>query len=790
MDEKYQQWASRLAGLAHAASRSLRGLLLSMPARVIHFLARLYPIDDSAFSRWNRLLCTDLDGTMFPLKGTGCAKCMLRFKLLLETNPKVALCYVSGRDLELALEAIRAHSLPVPDFIICDVGTSIYRREESEWALDWGWRAALVEEWPEGTTGRIISLLDGVGGLSPQPAQKQGKFKASFYLRPEHRHRALTAMRQRLRGAGIRHTVTISKGAQSSLLVDLLPPGASKEKAVRKLAADNHIGYSNAVFAGDSGNDYSILASNLKAILVSNAEPVVRREVLKKASKTRTRHLVYAARGRFDCERGQEVCGVLEGALHYKVFSQKRGLRVQMHSIHGLVNGAYSDLGRDEDTGGQVVYVVELAKALGGLPEIEGVDLFTRRIRDRNYPHYSRRVEYLNKKARIVRVPCGPDSYVKKTGLWPFIGEYVAGVLEFNKSDGIRPDVIHGNYADAGLAGAKLAAVTGAIFVFTAHSLARPKMEKMGVNEGNYAEFDREFNFTKRLAAEQAAIDAADAIITSTSEEIDMQYGGYRIDRRKFHVVAPGVDLSQFHPPHGSKAPKEELVSTSLKGLSQPSKPVILAISRLDRRKNVPALVSAFCNSSRLPRMANLVVLTGMKKNAVGEQRQIFSELERIIRKTGRRDSVSLVNFVDARGGLGELYRLVARSRGVFANPALIEPFGLTVLEASACGVPVIATKYGGPSEVITDGENGLLVEPGSQKEIEEAIYRVLSTPMLWDKLSRNAIVNASRFSWRETALKEAEIFEKLAEGRLHRSISPAIGRMSEEGSRRQGSGN
>ena len=86
----------------------------------------------------------------------------------------------------------------------------------------------------------------------------------------------------------------------------------------------------------------------------------------------------------------------------------KSGLYIQLFSIHGLIRGNNPELGRDADTGGQVIYVLELAKYLGSLPDVDQVDLVTRLIDDKTVsPDYSVPVENLSNKTRIVRIQCG-----------------------------------------------------------------------------------------------------------------------------------------------------------------------------------------------------------------------------------------------------------------------------------------------------------------------------------------------------------------------------------------------
>mgnify|MGYP001339365011 CR=1 FL=1 len=137
-------------------------------------------------------------------------------------------------------------------------------------------------------------------------------------------------------------------------------------------------------------------------------------------------------------------------------------LYIAMLSLHGLVRGERIELGRDADTGGQVQYVVDLARALSAHPDVGRVDLFTRQVFDRKVdPEYAQPVERLAERAWLVRVPFGPGRYLRKEALWPYLDELVAGVLAHVRRIDHFPDLIHGHYADAGLAATRLAGLLG-----------------------------------------------------------------------------------------------------------------------------------------------------------------------------------------------------------------------------------------------------------------------------------------------------------------------------------------
>ena len=144
---------------------------------------------------------------------------------------------------------------------------------------------------------------------------------------------------------------------------------------------------------------------------------------------------------------------------------KNNGLYLQLISIHGLIRGHSLELGRDADTGGQTKYVVELARALAACPEVAQVDLVTRLIHDRTVSgDYSRPIEDIGGRARIVRIQCGGRKYLRKELLWPHLEEFIDKTIKFITSQPRSPDIFHGHYADAGYVAMQLAAAFDAPF--------------------------------------------------------------------------------------------------------------------------------------------------------------------------------------------------------------------------------------------------------------------------------------------------------------------------------------
>lgn len=443
----------------------------------------------------------------------------------------------------------------------------------------------------------------------------------------------------------------------------------------------------------------------------------------------------------------------------------KDGLYVQLFSIHGLIRGVAPELGRDADTGGQVKYVLEFARTLAGREEVGQVDLFTRLVEDKTVsPDYAGEIEHLTDKARIVRIQCGGRRYMRKELLWPHLEEFIDKTIKFLKKQQRVPDIFHGHYADAGYVAMELANAFDRPFVFTGHSLGRNKRDKLLADGLSLEKINRHYHIDTRVHVEEDIIANAGLIITSTQQEIDRQYGLYRnFEKGRYVVIPPGIDLDVFYPYYNYRIDVEHINEEAkqaryalLKELQRfwrhPEKPFILALCRPDHRKNITGLIEAYGTNRELQAIANLAVFAGIRQDisAMEEnEREVLTDMLLQMDRFDLYGKLAIPKKHDFATEVPELYRLCAESRGVFVNPALVEPFGLTLIEASACGLPIVATNDGGPVDIVSNCNSGVLVDARRYSEIGEAIKSILIDDQLWDRFSNNGITGVrNHYSW------------------------------------------
>ena len=208
--------------------------------------------------------------------------------------------------------------------------------------------------------------------------------------------------------------------------------------------------------------------------------------------------------------------------------AQGEGLYVCMLSIHGLIRGHELELGCDADTGGQTKYVVDLARALARHPQVDQVDLVTRRIVDEAVsPDYSETEEALGDGARIVRIECGPSEYIAKEQLWDHLDNFTDNLTDWLNRQSRFPSLIHSHYADAGYVGVRLSNLLSVPLIHTGHSLGKDKRKRLLASGSTGEEIDKTYNMGRRIDAEEELLSNADLVITSTNNEIDEQYALY-----------------------------------------------------------------------------------------------------------------------------------------------------------------------------------------------------------------------------------------------------------------------
>ncbi len=412
--------------------------------------------------------------------------------------------------------------------------------------------------------------------------------------------------------------------------------------------------------------------------------------------------------------------------------------------------------------------MVELARALAQQPGIGRVDLLTRLVEDSAVDgDYAQPEERLSDGVRIIRIEAGPAGYTPKEALWDHLDAFVDNALNYLQQQPQQPAILHSHYCDAGYVGSRLSHMLAIPLIHTGHSLGRVKRRRLLATGLHSTQIDERYNMSRRIEAEELTLATAERVITSTHQEIEEQYELYDYYQpEQMRVIPPGTDLSRFYPPDGGEW-QTAIAAEINRFLRQPEKPIILALSRADARKNIAALVTAYGENEVLQKQANLVVVAGNRDDIsdldVGAQ-EVFNELLFLIDRYDLYGKVAYPKHHSA-DEVPQIYRLAATSGGVFVNPALTEPFGLTLIEAAATGLPVVATEDGGPNDIIKNCRNGLLIDPLDSEAIAKAICAVLLLEGQWQQYSLNGVDGVrEHYSWAGHAKAYLEMIRPIVE--------------------------
>lgn len=458
------------------------------------------------------------------------------------------------------------------------------------------------------------------------------------------------------------------------------------------------------------------------------------------------------------------------------------------------------------DTGGQVVYILDQVRALEkemrkrlheqGLEIEPKILVVTRQIPEAPQgTTCDQRLEAIvgTENACVLRVPFRYEHgevvphWISRFEIWPYLEKFTDDVAkELMAELGGRPDLIVGNYSDGNLVASILSHNLGVTQCNIAHALEKTKYL---YSDLYWKDNDPQYHFSSQFTADLIAMNAADFIITSTYQEIAGtadslgQYESYcaftmpdlyrvvngiDIYDPKFNIVSPGADADVYFPYtentrrlSGLHDEIEQLIfggqDHDARGeLAVKDKPLLFTMARLDHIKNITGLVEWYGQNTRLREAANLLVIAGYidaNNSDDQEERAQIARMHQLFDEYGLEGQVRWLGVRLDKKMSGELYRYVADHHGAFAQPALFEAFGLTVIEAMVSGLPTFATCYGGPLEIIEDRRSGFHIDPNHGKKsadiIADFFEKCQQDHDYWQQISTGAVERVkARYTW------------------------------------------
>lgn len=381
------------------------------------------------------------------------------------------------------------------------------------------------------------------------------------------------------------------------------------------------------------------------------------------------------------------------------------------------------------DSGGQNVYVAQTARLLA--ESGHDVTVFTRRTDGAQAEAVT-----ISPRQRVVHVTAGPAREVPKEHLFPYMGRFADEVEAFMRRSGI-PDVVHAHFWMSGMVASELRRRLGIPFVITFHALGLVRRHYQGDADG----FPEE-----RADIERQLMAEAERVIAECPQDVADMTGLYGVNRAKLVEVPCGFDAEELGPVDRSAA-RERL------GIP-PNATVVLQLGRMVPRKGVDDAIRGFARAVRHVDGSSLLLVVGGSVSGTsvttsGEGARLLG----VAREEGVEDRVRFLGS-RSRSELRYLYS----AADVFVSVPWYEPFGITPVEAMACGVPVVGSRVGGVKYTVADGVTGLLVEPRRPNAVAAALVRLLRDGRMRERMGRAGMARANAmFSWqRVTAALEA----------------------------------
>lgn len=413
-------------------------------------------------------------------------------------------------------------------------------------------------------------------------------------------------------------------------------------------------------------------------------------------------------------------------------------MQIAAIALGGCLRAPPVAYGITEDTGGHITYVLGAMTAISRHVGVTSGEIFTRLFDDERLGAvHGQKTEPVAENLRITRIDSGNRRYLSKEALAQDRGAFTRALIAELEAREDRPDLIWAHFADAADVARQVREALGIPFIYTAHSLA--------IDKRDHCADAPDLSF--RIAEEDRAIRAADAVVGSSRDECERQLRLYpSADVGRIHRITPGVVAPPALDPVADALARETLAPF----LRDMTKPLVLAVARPVRKKNLPRLIEAFAADPHLRQNANLAVIAGLRSGLASgesEQREVLHAIVDAIDRHDLHGRVAWPRTHDQQTIAG-LYAWARRTRGVFVNAALTEPFGLTLIEAAAHGVPVVATRHGGPVDIVGDLGHGILVEPTDTAAIGQAIISLLTDRDRWDAHSRSALDGIRDWNW------------------------------------------
>jgi len=417
-----------------------------------------------------------------------------------------------------------------------------------------------------------------------------------------------------------------------------------------------------------------------------------------------------------------------------------RPMRIAMISEHASPLAAIGGV----DAGGQNIYVSHVSQCLARAGH--QVDVLTRR----DSTHLAARVD-MRPGVRVIHIEAGPPCHIPKEELLQHMPEF-SRVTERLMRNSVPYDVVHAHFFMSGWVARRVQQHVGTPFVMTFHALGLVRQQ----HQQEADTFPRE-----RVSIEHELVTHADALIPECPQDRADLVRLYGADPARMTMVPCGFDAQEF-------APMRRATARGALGMAS-DEFVVLQLGRLVPRKGIDNVIRSI---AELPRSipVRLVVVGGESRNPEDDRSFEMRRLQQLASDIGIADRVTFVGHRD-RFELRQYYA----AADAFVTTPWYEPFGITPLEAMACGTPVIGSDVGGIKYSVQDDITGYLIPPRDPKALALKLATLWANPLKARAMGRAGLVRARKmFTWEQVATELTEVYGQARRRRPKRIAVPA----------------
>ena len=390
------------------------------------------------------------------------------------------------------------------------------------------------------------------------------------------------------------------------------------------------------------------------------------------------------------------------------------------------------------DAGGQNIAVAELALHLTKLGH--QVDVFTR-WDDARQPQ---RVLW-QAGIRVIHIQAGPLAPMAKEDLLPHMDEFAQGMIHFFRQQPQPYTLIHAHFFMSGYVACQIKQQLGIPFVVTFHALGEVRKRSQGTADRFPAE---------RLSIEQQVIQQADATVALCPQDRDDLLELYGANPLRIATIPNGFNPHQFYP-------VDKPLARLLIGYDT-TEPILLQLGRLVPRKGVDNVIQALgCLHRAYGIRARLLIVGG---ESYTPDPTLTPEIGRLTQLAIQEGVADWVSFTGCRKR--DDLRYYYSAADVFVTTPWYEPFGITPLEAMACGIPVVGAAVGGIKSTVLDNETGFLVPPHKPNVLAAKLAVLLHHSKLRSILGKQATQHVqANYTWQHVAELTSALYEQVLTG-------------------------